>query len=95
MMDIAIAEVRAQAYENHVYMALVNRTGREGKLTFIGHSAVVGPDGTVLAQADEKPQILRADLDLAALREENRDRFAARRPDQYSLLVSTGEEETA
>lgn len=92
-LDTAIAEVRAQAYENHVYMAFVNRTGREGKVTFKGHSVIAGPEGQIIAEADEKPQILKADIDLAALAAANENRFAARRPDQYGLLVKAEGEE--
>lgn len=91
LLSVSIAEVRAQAYENHVFMALCNRTGREGKLTFKGHSVIVGPDGKIILEADEKPQVLRADLDLTALKDRE-TRFAARRPDQYGLLVKTEQE---
>ena len=45
----------------------------------------------IILEADEKPQVLRADLDLTALKDRE-TRFAARRPDQYGLLVKTEQE---
>lgn len=36
----------------------------EGAPTGVGHSMMVAPDGTVLAQAGEEPELLVADLDL-------------------------------
>ena len=57
-------ELRVQARENHVYIALCNRCDREGKLTFVGRSFVVGPDGSVVLRAGSGEELLKVDLDL-------------------------------
>jgi len=44
---------RAHAIANGVYVLAVNRVGREGALTFWGHSLLVDPFGEVIAEADE------------------------------------------
>lgn len=50
---------RARALENTAYLLLASQCGR-GRT---GRSAVVGPLGDKLAAADERPQLLIADLD--------------------------------
>lgn len=58
-------EVRVAAMQNQVYVAMCNRVGREGAMTFCGESIVADPNGDVVAKADASEQILYADLDLA------------------------------
>ena len=71
-----MARTCAQLYG--VYVALANRVGVEGGLTFGGGSLIVGPDGTVLASADDRSEeLLIADLDLDAV-------VRARRPYAHS-----------
>ena len=43
--------MRSHAITNGVFVAAVNRTGREGKLEFWGASFVCDPSGNVLARA--------------------------------------------
>ena len=50
---------------NNVYVAAVNRVGREGAITFWGGSFVAGPDGAVLAKAGAGEEVLLATCDLA------------------------------
>ena len=60
------AEMRVAAFQNGYFTALVNRVGREERLTFAGESFVCGPDGRVLARAGEgTEEILACDVDLA------------------------------
>lgn len=66
-----IARTTAQLYG--MYVALANRTGVEGAVTFAGGSLIVGPDGEVIACADHEPTLLSATLEPAQLR-------AARQP---------------
>ena len=66
-----IARTTAQLYG--IYVALANRVGVEGAVTFAGASLIVGPDGEVIARADHEPTLLSATLDPAQLR-------AARQP---------------
>jgi N-carbamoylputrescine amidase len=49
---------------NNVYVAAVNRVGREGALTFWGGSFVGDPAGAVLAQAGSKEELLMTPCDL-------------------------------
>src|SRR5204862_2368006 len=50
---------------NNVYVAAVNRVGREGDITFWGGSFVAGPDGGVLARGGGGEQLVFADCDLS------------------------------
>ncbi len=59
----------AHAVTNGVFVACVNRVGREGKITFWGSSFVADPRGAVLAEASQdKEEILFAECDLAEIR---------------------------
>ncbi len=61
---------RSHAVANGVYVASVNRVGREGKIKFWGHSFVAGPFGAIVAQAGgEREEILLAECDLAKTEE--------------------------
>ncbi|MBC7882075.1 MAG: carbon-nitrogen hydrolase family protein [Anaerolineae bacterium] len=75
--DTRIAEITipARALENQLFIAYINRTGTEDDLTYSGKSCIVGPDGTVLASADEFPKLLFVDLDQSAIHRE-RSRFS-------------------
>lgn len=65
---------RAAAIAYGAYVALANRVGVEGPLCFAGGSMIVGPDGAVLARADDLGEDrIDADLSLEAV-------AAARRP---------------
>lgn len=62
---------RATAQIHGVYLALANRAGVEGPVTFAGGSLIVAPDGRLLAQAGAEPGARleavaeRAELDAA------------------------------
>jgi len=57
-------ELRVQAFHNSVAVAMCNRVGTEGEMIFSGESVVVDANGNVIAKADDKEQILYADIDL-------------------------------
>ena len=82
---------RAHAIANGVFVAAVNRVGREGNLDFWGHSFVCDPSGKVLAQAgNRKEEVLVADCDMALI-EETRQMWPFlrdRRVDAYRGLLS-------
>lgn len=59
--------LRARAIENQMYVVACNRCGIEDNVAFAGHSAIIAPDGTYLAQAGEDEAILSATLDIDAL----------------------------
>lgn len=57
-------EVRVQAFQNGVPIAMCNRIGKEDAMGFAGKSVVVDVEGNVLARADEKEQVLIAEIDM-------------------------------
>jgi N-carbamoylputrescine amidase len=80
---------RAHAIANGVYVAVVNRVGREGKLKFWGQSFVADPFGRVLARASaDKEEVLVADCELDKIDEtrQNWPFLRDRRIDFYTPL---------
>ncbi len=77
--------VRARAVENQVFCIACNRCGTTAGTSFAGHSCIVAPDGTVLAEANDTETTLTASLDLA-LQETIRRRFqtAGRTPYRFA-----------
>ncbi len=65
---------RGHAISNGVFLAAVNRVGREGNLTFWGQSFVCDPFGQVLARASaEEEEILVVECDLTQIEETRRN----------------------
>lgn len=58
-------EVRVAAMQNHMWVAMCNRVGREGEMDFCGESIIVDPHGDVVVKADASAQIVYADVDLS------------------------------
>lgn len=54
--------LRARAIENQAYVIAANQCGSSGVRRY-GHSMIVDPWGTVIAQASERPGIVMAELD--------------------------------
>ncbi|MGE5591198.1 MAG: carbon-nitrogen hydrolase family protein [Bacillota bacterium] len=91
--------MRVRAMENRVYLAAANKVGREADtVVYCGKSQVIGPDGSVLAQAGSAdPEIIVADLPLGPnglagahgteLLGEALDPVRARRSGEYSRLA--------
>jgi predicted amidohydrolase len=78
---------RATALQLGVFVALVNRVGVEGGLTFGGGSLLVGPDGGILEQAGgREPEVLSAELDHATILAA-RSPYSHLRDDDPSLLM--------
>jgi predicted amidohydrolase len=74
---------------NNVYVAAVNRVGREGAITFWGGSFIAGPDGAVIARAGSGEELVLATCDLARVPALQRAwRFLEnRRPEVYGTLA--------
>ncbi|MBU6399725.1 MAG: carbon-nitrogen hydrolase family protein [Verrucomicrobia bacterium] len=78
--------IPVRAFENQVYYVFANSVGPQGSgLWSAGDSKIVGPDGRVLALADNRrEQVIRAPLDLAragrCYAREGRERPACLRP---------------
>ena len=80
-----IARTTAQLYG--IYVALANRVGVEGGVTFAGGSLIIGPDGVVLERADERVETtLRVQLSRAEL-ERARRPYAHARDDDHWLVA--------
>jgi predicted amidohydrolase len=80
-----IARTTAQLYG--VYVALANRTGVEGAVTFAGGSLIAGPDGSVMARADEESDaLLEVELRASEL-ERARRPYAHGRDDDARLIM--------
>jgi N-carbamoylputrescine amidase len=80
---------RAHAIANGVFVVVVNRVGREGKLTFWGQSFVADPFGRVIAKASStEEETLIVECDLARIEEtrQNWPFLRDRRIDAYAPL---------
>ena len=80
---------RAHAIANGVYVVVVNRVGREGKLTFWGQSFVADPFGRIIAKASaDREEVLVVECDLSKIEEtrQNWPFLRDRRIDAYDGL---------
>ena len=88
---------RSHALANGVYVASVNRVGREGKIKFWGCSFVAGPFGEIVAHANgDREEVLVATCDLRKI-DETRQSWPFlrdRRIDAYGSLQSRFLDET-
>ncbi len=81
---------RSHAVTNGVYVAAVNRVGREDKIAFWGNSFAADPSGRVLARAGRsRPETLLVECDLGAVAEarHNWPFLRDRRIDAYGGLT--------
>ena len=76
---------QARAIENQMFVALCNSCGTAFGTKFGGHSAVIDPWGTVLAQADDRQSIVFAEADWKILEQIRATIpvFRDRRPELY------------
>ncbi len=87
---------RAHAVANGIFVAAVNRVGREQNLTFWGGSFVADPFGRVLARAScDRDEVLVVDCDLSLVEKTRRDWpfLRDRRIDAYSGLLERWSDE--
>ncbi len=75
----------ARAIENQAFVVACNRVGHDPHSSYVGGSLIVGPDGTVLAEAGDAPCVLTANADRAELLRW-RDKFPALRDAHRGLL---------
>ncbi|MBB3868145.1 carbon-nitrogen family hydrolase [Parageobacillus toebii NBRC 107807] len=75
----------ARAIENQCYVIACNRAGSDPNNVFAGHSLVVDPWGEIIAEANEEPCTLMAQIDLQKVREVRKQIpiFADRRANDY------------
>ena len=82
--------------QNVVFALAANRVGEERGFPFLGRSSIAGPNGELLARADDRPGIIYADIDPARARQKRQvrvpgqheiDRIADRRPEFYASII--------
>jgi N-carbamoylputrescine amidase len=91
------AEMCVAAFQNGYFVALCNRVGVDGALTFAGESFVCTPEGTVLARAMPGAEhFLLADVDLSAAGRSHASRLFLRhrRPELYAKWLARDREES-
>ncbi len=83
--DLFQWEIRVQAFQNSVNVAMCNRVGREDGMEFSGESLVADYEGRLSALAGDGEELLFAEVDLAAAAETRRRKpyTALRRPELY------------
>ena len=82
---------QARAQDNQVFIAHVNRIGKEGAIEYCGLSKVVNPKGEIIAEASpDEEESLHATVDLALSAKEKRQERVLKslRPEIYEHLVS-------
>lgn len=84
-MELFEWEIRVQAMQNSVFVAMCNRVGLEGEMDFAGESLVADPYGNLVCKADDQEQLITVDLDLAeAVRKQEKIPWLKlRRPEWY------------
>lgn len=82
--------MRGHAICNALFVAAVNRVGRQGKMRFYGHSFVCNPFGQVLGAVGEDEATLLVEIDYQQIRDmrEMFHFFRDRRPETYGTLIS-------
>jgi omega-amidase len=87
------ALIIARAIENQAWVLAVNRVGSDPHLSYLGGSLVVDPKGEVVAEGDDTPGVISAEVDIEAIRRW-REKFPAlrdrRRPDELTVEVVPG-----
>ena len=83
--DLFQWEVRVQAFQNSVNIAMCNRVGAEGSMAFSGESIVSDFDGKILALAGPNEELLFSEINLAeaSKRRQEKPYTALRRKDLY------------
>lgn len=60
-----IREIKVQAYQNSVNIAMCNRAGVEGEMEFSGESIVVDHNGNIFLLADDSEGLFITDISLS------------------------------
>jgi predicted amidohydrolase len=66
--------LQARAIENQSWVAGVNRIGTDPNSTYSGRSLIVNPFGDIVADAENRATVIRAELDLTTLTSYRRDK---------------------
>lgn len=78
-------EIKVQAFQSCVPIAMCNRTGKEDNMIFSGKSEIIDSDGNKLFMADEKEQLIIFDVDMDSAKKakEKRPYTSLRRKEFY------------
>jgi predicted amidohydrolase len=60
-------EIRVQAFQNSVAIAMCNRVGTEGDMVFAGESILTDANGNIIVKADDTERLIFAEIDLQAV----------------------------
>lgn len=84
-MELFEWEVRVQAMQNSVFIAMCNRVGTEDEMEFAGESLIADPNGALVVKAGAEEGLITAELDLLQARaiRSGRPYLATRRPEWY------------
>lgn len=79
-------EIRVQAFQNSVNIAMCNRVGTEGEMAFSGESLVADHLGALAALASDEEELLFCDVDLSAAADMRKAKpyTSLRRPELYA-----------
>lgn len=79
-------EIRVQAFQNSVNIAMCNRVGAEGEMAFSGESIVADHNGSLAALAGDGEVLLFCDVDLSAAAQTRKTKpyTSLRRPEMYA-----------
>ena len=79
-------EIKIQAFQNSVNVAMCNRVGLEGSMDFSGESIVADYNGNTIALAGDGETLLFAEVDLpaASATRERKPYTSLRRPELYT-----------
>jgi predicted amidohydrolase len=81
--------VPTRAFENQLFIAYVNRIGRELDLEYFGLSRVIAPDGKILAAAvGDEEALLITELDREAIFKERYSTYSYLENRQPKLYIS-------
>ncbi|MDO4497983.1 MAG: carbon-nitrogen hydrolase family protein, partial [Bacteroidales bacterium] len=84
-MEMFMQELRVQAFQNNVFIAMCNRVGRQEHAEFAGESLIVNPEGEVVFKADDREQLIIQEIDLEEVHRTRSKRpyIRTRRSDDY------------
>lgn len=84
-MDLFEWEIRVQAMQSSVFIAMCNRVGQEDEMNFIGQSLAADPEGNIIMKAGSLEEILYCDIDMSQSSKIRNEKpyFRLRRPEFY------------
>ena len=83
--------MQAAAYQNGIWIVATAKAGREEGVDMLGHSCIIAPTGSVVAQSygfGDELVSARIDLSLAGYFKSFHGLFTNRRPGQYGAIVA-------